>query len=166
MAFGVDANAVERVTREVCRHTSLPVWVKLTPNLSDPVPVARAAQAGGAAAVSLINTLLGMSIDARTQRPRLANVLGGLSGPAIKPVGLRMVWQVARAVDLPVVGLGGIACGEDAAEYLLAGASAVQVGTASFRDPAACLRVVDELAEFCRAEEIPRVAELVGGLKV
>lgn len=166
MAFGIDPIAVSTVTRVVRENTGLPVWVKLTPNVTDPAPVALAAQKAGAEAISLINTLLGMSIDARTRRPRLANVVGGLSGPAIKPVGLRMVHQVARTVDIPVVGLGGIVSGEDAAEYLLAGASAVQVGTANFVDPSSVQRVADELAVFCAEQGISQVSELVGGLKV
>jgi dihydroorotate dehydrogenase (NAD+) catalytic subunit len=164
MAFGVDpaavAGAVERV-KAACR---LPVWVKLTPNITDPVPVARAAAGAGADALCLINTLLGMAIDARTRRPRLGNLVGGLSGPAIKPVALRMVWQVARAVELPVVGIGGITSGEDAAEFLLAGARAVQVGTASLMDPGAAGRIARELEEFCAAQGVADVNQLVGGL--
>lgn len=164
MAFGVDPSAVAEITQAVKAATSLPVWVKLTPNVSDPVPMAKAAKAAGASAVSLINTLLGMAIDPVTRKPRLANVFGGLSGPAIKPVGLRMVHQVARAVDIPVVGLGGVMSGTDAAEYLLAGAAAVQVGTASFHDPAACPRIADELRGFCQGQNLASVGELVGGL--
>jgi dihydroorotate dehydrogenase (NAD+) catalytic subunit len=165
MAFGIDPAAVGQVTRAVVDNTSLPVWVKLTPNVSDPVPMAKAAQEAGATAVSLINTLLGMAIDPRTRRPRLANVMGGLSGPAIKPVGLRMVHQVAQAVDIPVVGLGGIMSGTDAAEYLLAGACAVQVGTASFADPGACARIAEELEDFCEEQGLASVGELVGDLR-
>ncbi len=165
MAFGQDPAAVGRVTRAVKERTSLPLWVKLSPNVADPVPMAQAAQKGGADAVCLINTLLGMAIDPYSRRPRLANLVGGLSGPAIKPVGLRMVYQVARAVDIPVVGIGGIVSGEDAAEYLLAGASAVQVGTASFIDPAGCLTVVQELERFCAAQGVAAVGELIGGLQ-
>ena len=166
LAFGLDPAAVGRVTRAVRGATRLPVWVKLTPNVSDPSPMARAAQEAGADAVSLINTLLGMAIDARARRPRLANVMGGLSGPAIKPVALRMVYQAAKAVDIPVVGLGGITSGQDVAEFLLAGASAVQVGTANFSDPAAAGRIVDELEDFCRAQGVSRVSDLVGALTV
>jgi dihydroorotate dehydrogenase (NAD+) catalytic subunit len=165
MAFGVDPVAVAEVTREVARAVAgaLPVWVKLTPNVTDPVPLARAALENGAQAVSLINTLLGMAIDARTRRPRLANGYGGLSGPAIKPVGLRMVHQVARAIGgAAIVGLGGIMSGEDAAEYMLAGARAVQVGTASFVDPGACARIAGELMDFCREQGVADVNELVG----
>lgn len=165
VAFGVDPISVAAVTRAVRENSDLPVWVKLTPNVTDPVPIALAAQKAGAEALSLINTIMGMAIDARRRTPRLANVMGGLSGPAIKPVGLRMVHLVSRAVDIPVVGLGGIMTGEDAAEYLLAGATAVQVGTASFVDPSSCQRVADELAQFCAQEGVADVNELVGALK-
>lgn len=165
MAFGCHPGPVGEITAAVRAATGLPLWVKLTPNVTDLVPMALAAQEAGADALCLINTLLGLAIDARRRRPRLGNVVGGLSGPAIKPVGLRMVWQVARAVDIPVVGMGGIISGEDAAEYLLAGARAVQVGTANFLDPSACLKVAAELAEFCRQEGIADVNDLVGGLK-
>ena len=166
MAFGTNPQAVAQVTAAVRRVTSLPLWVKLTPNVTDPVAVAGAAMEAGADALCLINTLLGMAIDARRRAPRLANVVGGLSGPAIKPVGLRMVWQVARALPgAPIIGLGGICRGEDAAEYLLAGASAVQVGTASFADPTACARVADELARFCAEEGVSAVSQLIGGLR-
>ncbi|WP_044351384.1 dihydroorotate dehydrogenase [Dethiosulfatarculus sandiegensis] len=164
MAFGQDAKAVYELTRVVRQKTSLPLWVKLTPNVADPVPMAKAAADAGADALSLINTILAMAIDARTRKPKLGNVYGGLSGPAIKPVGLRMVHQVSRAVDLPVVGMGGIMTGSDVAEYLLAGASAVQVGTASFSDPASCVRIADELAAFMKEQGIAEVRELIGGL--
>lgn len=166
MAFGCHPGPVGEITSAVRAATNQPLWVKLTPNVADPVPMAKAAQAAGADAVCLINTLLGMAIDARRRCPRLGNIVGGLSGPAIKPVGLRMVWQVAQAVDIPVVGMGGIVSGEDAAEYLLAGASAVQVGTANFLDPAACLKVAQGLRDFCRQEDIADVNELVGGLRI
>lgn len=166
MAFGVDPQAVAAVTRAVKAETSLPVWVKLTPNVTSPVAIAQAAVQAGADAISLINTLLGMAIDARGRRPRLANVVGGLSGPAIKPVGLRMVWQVAQALPgVPVVGMGGIASGEDAAEYLIAGASAVQVGTGNFQDPASCRRIAEELAQFCVENQVARVSDLIGSLR-
>jgi dihydroorotate dehydrogenase (NAD+) catalytic subunit len=128
--------------------------------------MAKAAADAGADALSLINTILAMAVDARTKRPKLGNIYGGLSGPAIKPVGLRMVHQVSRAVDLPLVGMGGIMNGEDVAEYLLAGASAVQVGTASFADPSSCLRIADELAGFMKEQGIEDVKELIGGLLI
>lgn len=166
MAFGVDPEAVAGVTRAVKAETGLPVWVKLTPNVTSPVAIAQAAAEAGADALCLINTLLGMAIDARARKPRLANVVGGLSGPAIKPVGLRMVWQVSQALPgVPVVGMGGIASGEDAAEYLIAGASAVQVGTGNFMDPAACARIADELAKFCIENNVTDVSELTGSLQ-
>jgi len=168
MVFGVDSKAVAKLTRAVTKVAdSLPVWVKLTPNIVDPVPFARAALESGANAVSLINTLLGMAIDARFRRPRLANVYGGLSGPAIKPIGLRMVHQVAQALpDINIIGVGGIMKGEDVVEYMLAGASAVQVGTANFTDPRVCQRIVVELMDYCRHENLAEVKSLVGGLKV
>jgi dihydroorotate dehydrogenase (NAD+) catalytic subunit len=166
MAFGQDAKAVYGLTSIVRKKTSLPLWVKLTPNVADPAPMAKAAADAGADALSLINTILAMAVDARTKRPKLGNIYGGLSGPAIKPVGLRMVHQVSRAVDLPLVGMGGIMNGEDVAEYLLAGASAVQVGTASFADPSSCLRIADELAGFMKEQGIEDVKELIGGLLI
>lgn len=166
MAFGCQPGPAGEITSAVRAATGLPLWVKLTPNVGDIVPIALAAQAAGADALSLINTLLGMAIDPQSRRPRLGNVLGGLSGPAIKPVALRMVWQVARAVSIPVVGMGGIMSGTDAAEFLLAGASAVQVGTANFLDPTACRKVAQELAQFCREQGVADVNDLVGGLKV
>lgn len=166
MAFGVDPQAVASVTRAVKAETGLPVWVKLTPNVTSPVAIAQAAAEAGADAISLINTLLGMAIDASTRKPRLANVVGGLSGPAIKPVGLRMVWQVAQALpEVPVVGMGGITSGEDAAEYLIAGSSAVQVGTGNFMDPSACARIADELAKFCQENGVTDLRQLIGSLQ-
>ncbi|RJX31846.1 MAG: dihydroorotate dehydrogenase [Desulfarculus sp.] len=171
MAFGCDPGAVGRVTRAaVAAAGQVPVWVKLTPNVADPTPMALAAAEAGAAAVCLINTLLGLAIDAQRRRPVLANVVGGLSGPAIKPVGLRMVWQAARALrqshpQVDVVGIGGIMSGVDAAEYLIAGARAVQVGTANFARPGAAGRVAAELEAFCREQGLADVSELVGALK-
>ncbi|MCB2225684.1 MAG: dihydroorotate dehydrogenase [Desulfarculaceae bacterium] len=172
MAFGCVPGAVGQVTAAaVSEAGGKPVWVKLTPNVADPVIMAEAAAQAGARAVSLINTLLGMAIDARRRAPKLANVVGGLSGPAIKPVGLRMVWQVARALaarhpEVDVVGLGGIMSGEDAAEYLIAGAGAVQVGTASFTEPGAAGRIAGELAAFCANEGVADVNQLKGSLKL
>ncbi len=170
MAFGCDPGPVGQVTQAAVEAAGdTPVWVKLTPNVADPVPVALAAAQAGARAVCLINTLLGMAIDARTRKPVLANVFGGLSGPAIKPVGLRMVWQVrgtlaAQHPGVDLVGMGGIASGVDAAEYMLAGATAVQVGTASFSRPDACLMIAQELGQFCAEESVARVSDLTGGL--
>jgi dihydroorotate dehydrogenase (NAD+) catalytic subunit len=143
-----------------------PVIVKLSPNVAAIEPLARAAESAGADAISLVNTFISLAIDAHTRRPLIGAGLGGLSGPAIKPIALRLVWQAARAVKIPVIGLGGIACGEDAAEFLIAGASAVQVGTATFWDPKSPVRIAEELAEFLRREKIANVRELVGTLKM
>ena len=164
MAFGTECALAAEVTRAVRTITRRPIIVKLSPNVTDIAEIARAVEAAGADAVSLINTLLGMAIDVRTRRPKLARVVGGLSGPAIKPVALRMVWQVAAAVSVPVIGCGGIVTGEDAVEFLLAGATAVQVGTANFVDPAATMHVLDGIAEYCAANGVPAVRELIGAL--
>lgn len=165
MAFGTQCAPAADVTAAVRAVTKRPVIVKLTPNVTDVVVIARAVVDAGADAVSLINTLLGMAIDARTRRPKLARTVGGLSGPAIKPVALRMVWQVASAVDVPVIGAGGIMTGEDAVEFLLAGATAVQVGTANFVDPTSTMRVVDGIVEYCIEHGVSRVSDLVGALE-
>jgi dihydroorotate dehydrogenase (NAD+) catalytic subunit len=166
VVFGVDPAAAERVVRAVRERTRKPVIVKLSPNVTDITVIARSAEAGGADALSLINTITGMAIDVETRRPRLANVTGGLSGPAIKPVALRMVWQVARAVRLPLIGIGGIVRGEDAVEFLLAGATAVQVGTANFINPAATLDVIAGIEAYLARHGIGDVAEIVGKLEV
>jgi dihydroorotate dehydrogenase (NAD+) catalytic subunit len=166
MEFGHDPAQLERLT-QMCRAvTRRQLWVKLSPNAPDLVETARAAVTGGADALSLINTLRAMAIDAERRRPVLANACGGLSGPAIKPIALRMVWEVHRALpEVPVVGIGGVESGRDVAEFMLAGASAVQVGTAIFRDPGAPLRILSELERFCSEHDIPGVCELVGALK-
>ena len=163
--FGKDPQTVEQITRAVRNKTRLPLWIKLSPNVADPVPMAQAAEQGGADTVCLINTLQGMAIDPYTRRCKLGNGFGGLSGPAIKPIGLFMVHQVSRAVNLPVVGLGGIISGTDVVEYLLAGATAVQVGTANFYNPAALNLIAEELKEFCLHQGIPDLAGIIGGLK-
>ena len=163
--FGTDPKMAEAVTAAVCQHFRPPVIVKLSPNVTDVTLIARAAEQGGAAAVSLINTLLGMAIDIRTRRPKLANAVGGLSGPAIKPVALRMVWQVARQVRLPVIGIGGITTAADAIEFLLAGATAVQVGTANFINPRATEQIVAGLAEYMAAQKLQTMSDLIGGLQ-
>jgi len=142
-----------------------PLIVKLSPNVARIEPLARAAEEAGADAISLINTIIGMAIDARTRTPRLGNMTGGLSGPAIKPVALRLVYEAAQAVRIPVIGLGGIATGEDAAEFLIAGATAVQVGTASFWDPRAVIRIARELEQFLKQQKIAHVSELTGSLR-
>ncbi len=164
MAFGTDCTAAAEVTRAARAVTGKPLIIKLSPNVTDIADIARAVEAAGADAVSLINTVLGMSIDARSRRPRLARTVGGLSGPAIKPVALRMVWQVASAIELPVIGMGGVRTAEDAVEFMLAGATAVAVGTASFVDPTATIRVIDGLESFCQETGVAHVSDLTGAL--
>jgi dihydroorotate dehydrogenase (NAD+) catalytic subunit len=165
VAFGSQPKMAQAVTEAVRKQTSLPVIVKLSPNVTDITEIARAAEDGGADAISLINTLLGMAIDSKTRRPRLANIVGGLSGPAIKPVALRMVWQVARAVTVPVIGIGGITTAEDAVEFLLAGATAVQVGTANFVNPRVAEEIISGLARYLHGQKMTAVQELIGGLQ-
>jgi dihydroorotate dehydrogenase (NAD+) catalytic subunit len=166
MEFGHDPALLERLTALCRAATRRPLWVKLSPNAPHLVDTARAAMAGGADALTLINTLRALAIDAARRRPVLGTAYGGLSGPAIKPIALRMVWDVHKALpEVPLVGIGGIETGRDAAEFLLAGASAVQVGTAIFRDPAAPLRILGELERFCAEHGVGDVAELIGGLQ-
>ncbi len=162
IAFGQDPKALEHITREVRRLAKQPVIMKLSPNVTDITEMAKAAEAGGADALSLINTLTGMKIDIYRRRFALANKTGGLSGPAIKPVALRMVYQAAHAVSLPVIGMGGIASAEDAIEFLMAGASAVSVGTANFADPAVTMKIVDGIETFMRAQNIRDIREITG----
>jgi len=164
VAFGTDPAMAEAVTRAVCAQTTLPVIVKLSPNVTDIAQIARAVEAGGAQAVSLINTLLGMAIDVRSRRPRLANIVGGLSGPAIKPIALRMVWQVAQAVKIPVIGIGGISTTEDALEFLLAGATAIEVGTANFVNPRASQEIIEGLGRYVTENRLSGISEVIGGL--
>ena len=166
VAFGTVPDMAAAVTRAVRAASDLPLIVKLSPNVTDIVPMARAVADNGADAISLINTLIGMAIDVRTRRPRLANVIGGLSGPAVKPVALRMVWQVASAVRIPVIGIGGIGTAEDAIEFLLAGASAVQVGTANFYNPAASMDILDGLAAWLREQGETSVRAVIGTLRL
>ncbi len=170
MQFGSDAGLLSEVVglaRKAVAHRPLrPLMVKLSPNVTDIASMARAAEEAGADALSLVNTFLGMAIDTRTRRPRLGANFGGLSGPAIKSLALRMVYQAAQAVRIPVIGMGGIATGEDVAEFLLAGASAVQVGTATFWDPQSPGRIVDEFRRFLRAESIANAADLIGALQL
>jgi dihydroorotate dehydrogenase (NAD+) catalytic subunit len=165
MEFGQDARTAAAVTAAVVRNSTLPVVVKLTPNVTDIAAIARAVADAGADALCVINTLQAMSIDARSRRPRITRTFAGLSGPAMKPVALRMVWQVASAVNLPVIGCGGIMSGTDAAEFLLAGATAVQVGTATFRNPRAPLDVIDGLEAYMREQGVTDVHELVGAAR-
>lgn len=164
--FATDPAVTRRVVERVRSVCPLPLIAKLTPNVTDVVAIARAAADGGADAVSLVNTFLGMAIDWRRRRPILGNILGGLSGPAIKPLALRMVWQVARAKIIPVIGIGGTGTIDDAMEYLVAGASAVQVGTANFYDPTAATRIVEQLPTALTALGARRVADVVGTLQL
>ena len=163
MSFGTDPDAAAAVTRAVKAVTTKPVIVKLTPNVTDIVSVARACEEAGADALSLINTVLAMRIDLKTRRPVLANVTGGLSGPAVLPLALRMVWQVYEAVKIPILGIGGISSAEDVCEMLLAGASAVQVGAANLVDPFACIRIIDTLPALLDRLGVQNIQELIGG---
>jgi len=165
-AFGSDSKMAASVTSAVKQSCQVPVIVKLSPNVTDVTLMAKAVQDAGADAVSLINTLIGMAIDLRSRRPRLANIIGGLSGPAIKPVALRIVYQVAQVVTIPIIGIGGIATAEDAMEFMLAGASAVQVGTANFVNPRASEDVVDGIAAYVREQKLGSVRDLIGALQV
>ncbi|MBN1911161.1 MAG: dihydroorotate dehydrogenase [Pirellulales bacterium] len=164
--FGVNPTSCCGVVEGVRRACSLPVLAKLTPNVTDIVSVAKAAADGGADAISLINTCLGMAVDWRHRKPRLGNVLGGLSGPAIKPIALRAVYQVARAVDIPLIGIGGIASIDDTMEFLVAGATAVQIGTASFYRPGVSIEILDALPDALTQLGATRVADVVGTLDV
>jgi dihydroorotate dehydrogenase (NAD+) catalytic subunit len=164
--FSSDPALLSEVVAAVKAVARRPVIVKLSPNVSAIEPLACAAEAAGADALSLVNTFIALAIDAHTRRPRIGTGFGGLSGPAIKPIALRLVYQAARAVKIPVVGLGGIATGADAAEFLIAGASAVEVGTAIFRDPRAPLRIAEQLGKFLRDENIASVAKIVGTLQL
>jgi dihydroorotate dehydrogenase (NAD+) catalytic subunit len=165
IAFGACPEAAAEVTRKVRGETDLPLIVKLTPNVTDIKEVAEAVEAGGADAVSLINTLTGMSVDIERRRPHLANVTGGLSGPAIRPIALRMVWQVARAVKIPVIGIGGIMTASDALEFLITGARAVEIGTANFIRPAATMEILDGIEEYLVRHRIGNIDELIGSLE-
>ena len=165
MSFGTDPAMAAAVTRAVRAVTTKPVIMKLTPNVTDIAAMARACADAGADGISLINTLLGMRIDLKTRRPILANVTGGLSGPAVFPVALRMVWQAARAVDIPVIGMGGVTSAEDVIEMLLAGATAVEVGAANLVDPFACKKIIEDLPEVMDRYGIERLSDIIGGVK-
>jgi dihydroorotate dehydrogenase (NAD+) catalytic subunit len=165
VAFGADPAAAAGVVRAVKSSTDLPVMVKLSPNVSDIVEIALAVEAAGADALSLINTITGMAIDIESRRPKLANITGGLSGPAIGPVALRMVWQVARQVQVPVVGIGGIASAKDALAFLIAGATAIQVGTANFVNPRVTMEIVAGIAAYLKTHAMAGMDELVGSLR-
>ncbi len=164
-AFGTDCTIAGQVTRAVKDATSKPLMVKLSPNVTSITDIAKSVEANGADAVSLINTLLGMRIDIKTGRPILKNNVGGLSGPAVFPVAVRMVWQVANAVDIPVMGMGGVATWEDAVEIMMAGASAVQVGAAIFNDPYAPIKIIDGLEKYCIDNNIDNISQIVGTVK-
>lgn len=166
IVFGSDPACAAGVVAACRAATSKPLIVKLSPNVTDVVVMAQACADAGADALSLINTLVGMAIDARTRRPVLANITGGLSGPAIKPVALRMVWQVARAVKLPIIGIGGIMSATDVIEFMLAGASAVQIGTASFVTPGIAQQIVQDLEAWMLANKVENINSLIGALKV
>jgi dihydroorotate dehydrogenase (NAD+) catalytic subunit len=165
LAYGTRPELAAEVTDVAKRHATVPVMVKLSPNVTDITEIARAVEGAGADALSLINTLLGMRIDVKTRRPILHQNVGGLSGPAVLPVAVRMVWQVANAVKIPLLGMGGVSRGEDAAQLMLAGASAVAVGTACFADPFAPLKVRDELAQLAQAQGLERVSQLTGAVR-
>jgi dihydroorotate dehydrogenase (NAD+) catalytic subunit len=165
LSFGDDPKAAAEVTRRVKGETNLPVIVKLTPNVTDIAKVAEAVEKAGADAVSLINTLTGMSVDLKTRAPHLKNITGGLSGPAIKPVALRMVWQVVRRVSIPVIGIGGIMNAEDALEFLILGAKAVQIGTANFINPRATLDVIEGMQNYLIDNKIKDINDIIGTFK-
>jgi dihydroorotate dehydrogenase (NAD+) catalytic subunit len=165
IVFGTDPVAAGEVVSLVRSYINKPLIVKLTPNVTDITVIARAVEEAGADAISCINTLTGLAVDIRRRRPRLANGTGGFSGPALRPLAVRMVYQVVQAVSLPVIGVGGIMSAEDALEFLIAGAHAVQVGTANFVDPAAMIKIVDGLQRFCQDEGVDRLSELIGTLR-
>ncbi|MBT8338987.1 MAG: dihydroorotate dehydrogenase [Desulfatitalea sp.] len=165
VAFGADPVTARQVTEAVRARFERHLMVKLSPNVTDIAQIAQSVAAGGADALSLINTITGMAIDIRSRRPRLANITGGLSGPAIKPVALRMVWQAARAVNLPIIGVGGIMTAEDALEFIIAGASAIQVGTANFINPRCTMQIIGGIENYLRENKIGSVKELVGSIK-
>lgn len=165
IAFGQDPKAVEAITKAVKAHAKQPVVMKLSPNVTDITVMAKAAEAGGADAISLINTLTGMKIDINRQCFALANKTGGLSGPAIKPIAVRMVYQAANAVSIPVIGMGGIACAEDALEFILAGASAISIGTANFFNPYAAEETVQGIEAYMREKKVDRLTDLIGIVK-
>lgn len=162
VAFGTNSKMANEVISATRKHTTLPLIVKLSPNVTDIVEMALAVEEGGADAISLINTLIGMAINIHTKKPILANVIGGLSGPAIKPIALRMVWQVSQAVNLPIIGIGGISTWEDAIEFIIAGASAIQVGTANFFNPSATEDILRGIEQYMIKNKIQRLTDLIG----
>lgn len=162
ITFGTDPGIAAELTREVKRVSKVPVFVKLSPNVTDIVAIAKAVEKAGADGLSMINTLLGMRIDLRTKRPILANKTGGLSGPAIKPIAIRMIYEVSRQVDIPIIGMGGIQSAQDVIEFFLAGASAVAVGTANFVDPYVCPTIIEELEAWLDKLQVEHISELTG----
>lgn len=166
VAFGVDPDVAEKVVARVREKSAKPLMVKLSPNVTDVVQIAKRVEAGGADSISLINTITGMAVDLEARKPILANITGGLSGPAIKPIALRMVWQVAGAVDIPVIGIGGIMTAQDALEFILVGATAVQVGTANFVNPDAAVEIIDGIQIYLQENNIADLASLKGALQL
>jgi dihydroorotate dehydrogenase (NAD+) catalytic subunit len=166
VAFGTDPQMAAAVTEVVKKTADVPVMVKLSPNVSDIRLLARSVEDGGADSISLINTLIGMAIDVKSRKPVLANVIGGLSGPAIKPVALRMVYQVAQSVEIPVIGIGGIDSTEDALEFILAGASAVQIGTANFVNPRISEEILEGISDYVKNQQLSSIRDLIGALDI
>jgi len=166
MAFGSDPSSLEYLVSRVRSATTRPIIVKLSPNVTSIAHMARIAASAGADAISLVNTFLALAIDSETRRPRLSNITGGLSGPAIKPIALRMVYEASRTVNIPILGMGGIVTAEDAVEFLLAGATAVQVGTASYADPRAVERLARGLESWCKSRGVERVSSLTGAMEI
>ncbi|HPX76596.1 MAG TPA: dihydroorotate dehydrogenase [Bacteroidales bacterium] len=164
MAFGTNCTSAAQVVKEVRKVYKKHLMVKLSPNVTDIVSIAQAVESEGANSISLINTFLGMAIDAKTRTPKLSTITGGLSGPAIKPIALRMVWQVSKAVKIPICGLGGIMNAEDVIEFMLAGASCVQIGTANFIDPDITIKIINDLNIFCENQKIKNIDEIIGKL--
>jgi dihydroorotate dehydrogenase (NAD+) catalytic subunit len=166
MAFGIDPDAAARVTDLVVKHTTKPVIVKLTPNVTDIVTVAKAVESAGAQAISVTNTFLGMAVDVATQQPKLTNIVGGLSGPAIKPMALYLVHKVVTNVKIPVIGVGGIMDYRDALEFIIVGASAIQVGTANFVNPKTAIEIVRNITDYCVRKKIRNINQIIGSLKI
>ena len=166
LEFGTNPDLAFRVVSAVRKNTKLPLIVKLSPNVTDITIIAKAVSDAGADVVSLINTLSGMAIDINTRRPKLANIIGGLSGPAIKPVALKMVWQVAKTIKLPIIGIGGIMTYEDAVEFMIVGATAVQIGTANFIDPSASEKIIDGIKSYCEQNNINEINKIIGAVEL
>jgi dihydroorotate dehydrogenase (NAD+) catalytic subunit len=166
IAFGSDPKMLYDVVQSVKKIATRPLIVKLSPNVTSISDMARAAQDAGADALSLVNTFVGMAIDAETRKPRISNITAGLSGPAIKPVAIRMVWEAAKTVKIPIIGMGGISTAEDIIEFMLAGASAIEVGTVNFWDPCACEKLVDSLEKWCLEHRVDKISDLTGALEV